>query len=108
MFSTTMSKVSETDAADPSVAVTFAESVPTSPFSGVPENVRVVASNDSQLGRADPSARVATSVSVVPTSGSENVLEANWKLNALSSVAFLTGMMFATTGASFVLATTMS
>ena len=42
-----------------SVAVTRTSSDPTSPFSGVPEKVRVEASNDSHPGSADPSASVA-------------------------------------------------
>src|SRR6478672_2551012 len=51
---TVILKVSEIDALLPSVAVTFTTIVPTSMFAGVPENVRVVALNDSQLGNALP------------------------------------------------------
>lgn len=42
-----------------SVAVTRTASVPTSPDAGVPENVRVSASNVSHPGRGEPSERVA-------------------------------------------------
>ncbi len=59
VLATVMSNVSDAEAVDPSVAVTFTDIVPTSSFSGVPENVRVVASNDSQLGRAFPLGSVA-------------------------------------------------
>ena len=70
VLATTISKVSETEALEPSVAVTLTESVPTSPFAGAPENVRVAASNESQLGRAFPLGSVAAYVSVPPTSTS--------------------------------------
>ena len=51
--------MSETDALPPSVAVTFTAMLPTSPFAGVPENVRVAASKPSQLGSGDPFDSVA-------------------------------------------------
>ena len=50
--------VSET-LARPSDAVTFRSSVPTKFAGGVPENVRVAASNVSHDGSADPSPSVA-------------------------------------------------
>ena len=43
----------------PSLAVTLTDTDPTSPFDGVPVNVRVDPSNDSQPGRGEPSASVA-------------------------------------------------
>ena len=53
-------KVSEAVALSASVAVTLTAIIPTSLFSGVPENVRVSSLKDSQVGNALPSARVAT------------------------------------------------
>ena len=46
-------------------------------------------------------------MSVSPTSTSEKVFAANWKLNEISSVAFWLGIGLATVGASLTLATTM-
>ena len=54
-----IAKVSLTEALKPSVAVTFTEMEPTSPFSGVPLKVRVAVLKLSQDGRAVPLARVA-------------------------------------------------
>ena len=59
VLATTMSKVSLTVPPWPSLAVTFTCRVPTSAFSGVPLNLRVVASKLSQLGNAEPSSNVA-------------------------------------------------
>ena len=56
-----------------SVAVTLMLIVPTSPFSGVPEKLPVVASKLSQAGSGEPSSSVAVRVGVSPASGSTNV-----------------------------------
>ncbi|MNI83623.1 hypothetical protein D3C73_1404510 [compost metagenome] len=52
--------VSVTLAPAKSVAITFRSNVPVSPAPGVPENSRVVGLKLNQVGRAEPSARVAT------------------------------------------------
>jgi hypothetical protein len=52
-------KSSLTLAPAPSVAVTRTVTLPTSPFPGVPEKLRVVTSKLSQPGSAEPSASVA-------------------------------------------------
>ena len=58
-LATLITKVSLTEALEPSVAVTFTEMEPTSPFRGVPLKVRVWELKLSQDGRAAPPARVA-------------------------------------------------
>jgi hypothetical protein len=52
-------KISCAVAPEPSAAITLIFRLPTSLFSGVPLKVPVVASKDSQDGRAEPSASVA-------------------------------------------------
>ena len=59
MFVTVTVKVSVIAALPLSVAVTFTSIAPTLGFNGVPLNVRVSASNDSQDGRALPSESTA-------------------------------------------------
>ena len=58
-FATVISNVSDTEALLPSVAVTLTEIVPTLLFAGVPLKVRVPASKLNQVGKLDPSERVA-------------------------------------------------
>ena len=86
-----------------SVATTFNDTAPTSPFSGVPLKVRVAGLNVSHDGNAAPLANVAVYVSVSPSgeSASANVLVPTTKLNGESSVAFCAVNAVATVGASF-------
>ena len=56
---TVILNVSETEALDPSVAVTLTAIVPTSELVGVPVKVRVEALKDNQEGREDPLDNVA-------------------------------------------------
>ena len=71
----------------PSVAVTVTSSDPTSPFSGVPLNVCVLASNVTQDGNALPLDNVAVYVKLSVVSTSLNASDGTVKLNELSSVA---------------------
>src|SRR6185503_8462428 len=82
-----------------SVAVTRIWSAPTSPLSGVPENVLVAGSKLSQAGRALPSVRVADRVRLSPTSTSLKLLGATVKLKPASSVLAWSAMTAEATGA---------
>ena len=70
-------KVSKAVAFSASDAVILTAIIPTSLFSGVPENVRVEALKVSQVGNALPSARVAEYEIVSLTSESENTFASN-------------------------------
>jgi len=72
---------------EPSIAVTLMLSEPTSPLTGIPENVPVAASKFNQLGSAVPSSMVALSESASPTSMSAKMFAGSTKLNMPSSVA---------------------
>ena len=72
---TVRSKVSETEALDPSVAVTLTAMVPTSELVGVPVKVRVEALKESQEGREEPLERVVVYVRLSPLSTSAKVLD---------------------------------
>ncbi len=68
-----------------SVAVTLTDTVPTSPFSGVPEKVPVSGSKASQAGRAVSSACVAASVRFSTPPSSAKASEGTAKVKAASS-----------------------
>ena len=68
-------KVSDTEALDPSVAVTLTAMVPTSELVGVPVKVRVEALKDNQEGSDDPLDKVAVYVRLSPLSTSAKVLD---------------------------------
>ena len=87
-----------------SVAVILIDRLPTSALPGVPEKVPVEVLNVSQLGSAEPSARVAVNVRVSP-SGSVKVPAGTVKLSALSCATLCAGMVVDTTGASLMLVT---
>ena len=74
-------------APEPSVAVTRTFTAPTSPLSGVPVKVPVLALKLSQLGSGEPSASVALRLRLSPTSTSLKVWLGRVKLKAASSVA---------------------
>ena len=69
-----------------SVAVTRMARAPTSPFKGVPENVLVVGLKLSHEGKALPSARLAESVRLSPTSTSLKLAGGTVKLKPASSL----------------------
>src|SRR4051812_9079819 len=69
-----------------SVPVTLTDTVPTSPFSGVPLKVRVAALKFSQVGNGSPLANVALKATLSPTSTSANALAGTVKLNTASSL----------------------
>ena len=70
-----------------SVAVTLTVMEPTSALAGVPLKEPSAASKVSQVGRAEPLARVALRVSVSPASTSAKVPVGSVKEKAASSVA---------------------
>src|SRR5258706_197715 len=74
LLATLMSKMSEAEALDPSVAVTLIETAPTSSFSGVPLKVRVDGLKESHDGNTVPSARVADHDKASPVFTSAKVL----------------------------------
>src|SRR5436190_227354 len=93
-----MTKMSDTEALEPSVAVTLTLMEPTLPLSGVPEKVRVKVLKLSQEGKGSALASVAVKVSVSPTSRSAKLLAGTWKENTASSGAFWSTMGLATVG----------
>ena len=88
----------------PSLAVSLMLRLPTSALPGVPEKVLVAGSKCSQVGRAEPSARVAFRVRVSP-SGSTKVPAGTVKFRLLSCDTLWAGIEPDTTGASFTFTT---
>ncbi|ETR64757.1 MAG: hypothetical protein OMM_15398, partial [Candidatus Magnetoglobus multicellularis str. Araruama] len=102
VFETVRMNVSLTLAREISFEVTFTLMLPTSSFVGVPVKVRVPALKLSHVGNELSLSRVAVYVNESPKSTSLKVLNANVKLNAESSDALRSAMLFATVGASLV------